>query len=151
MDAFNLERFVRAQGSGVYEAALAELGRGRKDSHWMWFIFPQVEGLGRSQISRFFAIESLDEARAFLDHPVLGARLLEATSVLLTIHAPSAKSIFGSIDAQKLQSSMTLFMRTVERFPPAGTRSVFSDVLDAYFAGTADAATDEQLARWGTS
>src|SRR4051794_25308308 len=110
-DAESLERFVVAQ-EGVHEQALREVRAGRKESHWMWFVYPQLRGLGRSEVSRFFGIASLDEARDYLAHPTLGPRLREACTAALA--APpdlSADEVFGSIDARKLQSSMTLFDR----------------------------------------
>ena len=139
-DSYDLERFVAAQNDGgTYERALGELGRGRKATHWMWFVFPQVAGLGQSATSRRFAISSLDEARAYLRHDVLGPRLIECAGVVAGTQERSAEQIFGGIDARKLQSSMTLFQRAV----PA--EAVFGQVLDRYFDGCADAATDERL------
>lgn len=140
-DPHDLERFVRAQDAGdTYGAALAELGRGRKESHWMWFVFPQVAGLGRSDAARRFAISGLDEARAYLRHPVLGPRLRDGVDAVLAITGSSAEEVFGGIDATKLRSSMTLFLRA------APDEERFSDVLDRYFGGRADEATDERLA-----
>ena len=111
-DPYDLNRFVAAQDTdGIYDLALEELRRGRKTSHWMWFVFPQIAGLGHSATSKRFAISSVEEARAFLDHPVLGPRLIECTGVVGKLQGLSAEQIFGSIDAQKLHSSMTLFMR----------------------------------------
>ena len=131
---------MSAQNAGAtYEHALEELQRGRKTSHWMWFVFPQIAGLGQSQMSRTYAISSLDEARAYLRHPVLGPRLVESARVVADSEAPSAEQIFGGIDRQKLQSSMTLFMRA----DPAQT--VFRRVLERYFGGEPDAATDQRL------
>jgi uncharacterized protein (DUF1810 family) len=139
-DAYNLERFVAAQdGGGTYDRAVQELKRGSKTSHWMWFVFPQVAGLGFSTTSRRYAISSLDEAKAYLAHPVLGPRLRECASLVVQAKAPSAERIFGDIDAQKLHSSMTLFLRA------APDEAVFQQVLDQYFGGQADAATDERL------
>ncbi len=138
--AADLERFVTAQDDGgTYLQALTELRRGRKSSHWMWFVFPQIAGLGLSATSQHFAITSLDEARAYLDHPVLGPRLRECAAVVAASDAPSAVSIFGGVDAQKLRSSMTLFARA------APEERVFSAVLDRFFAGRADEATDRLL------
>src|ERR1700751_4475955 len=103
----NLERFVRAQDDGgTYEAAVAELRAGRKRSHWMWFVFPQIAGLGQSPMSRRFSIRSLDEARAYLAHPILGPRLIECARILTGLDAPDAEEVFGGIDALKLRSSM---------------------------------------------
>jgi uncharacterized protein (DUF1810 family) len=139
-DPYNLERFVRAQNAGhVYEHALAELKQGRKMSHWMWFVFPQVAGLGHSSMSRTYAISSLDEAKAYLRHPVLGPRLLECAGTVANARAHSAEQIFGGIDAQKLRSSMTLFLRAEPGEP------VFQQVLDRYFGGVPDSATDERM------
>jgi uncharacterized protein (DUF1810 family) len=139
-DPYDLERFVSAQNSGgTYEAALGELRRGRKSSHWMWFVFPQIAGLGQSSISRKYAISSLAEAQAYLHHPELGARLRECAAVLATTEGRSAVQIFGGIDAQKLRSSMTLFARADP------TEPLFPAVLDKYFGGTADRATDDLI------
>jgi uncharacterized protein (DUF1810 family) len=139
-DPHNLQRFVDAQDQGgTYEAALAELRAGRKTSHWMWFVFPQIAGLGQSPISRRFAISSLDEARAYLAHPVLGPRLTESARALTQLSTGSADEIFGGIDALKLRSSMTLFARA------APDESGFAQVLDQYFGGVADEATDRML------
>jgi uncharacterized protein (DUF1810 family) len=138
-DPFLLRRFVEAQDSGgTYERAVAELRRGRKTSHWMWFVFPQVRGLGLSATSVRYAIGSLDEAAAYLGHPVLGPRLLECASIVAASDARSADALLGGIDAQKLQSSMTLF----ERASP-GT-AVFGTVLERYFGGARD---DQTIAR----
>lgn len=139
-DPFELERFVAAQDQGrTYAAAFAELRAGRKRSHWMWFVFPQIAGLGHSPTSVRYAISSLSEARAYLDHPVLGPRLLECTVALLELPARSAPEIFGSVDAVKLRSSMTLFAHAAPSNP------VFRQVLDTYFEGTADGATERLL------
>jgi uncharacterized protein (DUF1810 family) len=136
-DPYHLARFVAAQELvGTYQSAVAELRAGRKAGHWMWFVFPQVAGLGQSPTSRFYAISSLDEARAYLEHPVLGPRLRECAGILAGLGGHSAEAIFGGIDAVKLRSSMTLFHR-------AGTgEPLFSQVLDRYFGGEADPATD---------
>src|SRR6478672_86669 len=108
----DLERFVRAQDSGgTYQRALTELRRGRKTSHWIWFIFPQIAGLGRSAMSVWYAIASLDEARDYLAHPVLGARLRECAGLLLAVEGRTADEILGGIDVVKVRSSMTLFHR----------------------------------------
>ena len=135
---YDLDRFV-AEQEPVYESVLAELRDGRKRSHWMWFIFPQVAGLGLSEISRHFAIESLDEARAYLAHPLLGARLRECAALVLSSEAPTAKHTFGGIDARKLRSSMTLFHRA------APHEQIFSQVLERYFDCVPDEATDKLL------
>src|SRR5688572_30698624 len=107
---FDLDRFVAAQ-EGVYRSALDELRAGRKTGHWMWFVFPQVAGLGSSDMSRRYAIGSLAEARAYLAHPILGARLRECARALLAVRGRGAEAILGDIDARKLRSSMTLFHR----------------------------------------
>ncbi len=107
-DAFDLERFVRAQ-AGVIDAALAELAAGRKRSHWMWFVFPQLSALGRSETARFYGIASISEARAFLAHPLLGPRLRASVGVVMAAPAPSLHALFGSPDDLKFRSSMTLF------------------------------------------
>ena len=136
----DLERFVKAQDEGgTYERALAELRDGRKRTHWMWFVFPQLAGLGRSPTARHYAIDSLGEAREYLDHPLLGPRLRECTSVLCRLRGRSAAEILGGIDAQKLRSSMTLFMRARPQ------EAVFGQLIDRYYAGTPDSATDELL------
>ncbi len=134
----DFERFVMEQDRD-YETVLAELRRGRKTSHWIWFIFPQIAGLGRSAMSQHFAIASLDEARAYLAHPVLGARLRECVGILLAIEVRSADEIFGPLDAMKVRSSMTLFHRAAPDEPE------FRLVLERFYDGIADAATDERL------
>ncbi|HET6319530.1 MAG TPA: DUF1810 domain-containing protein [Chloroflexota bacterium] len=141
-DPYKLERFVAAQNaSGTYQRAVEELRQGRKTSHWMWFVFPQIAGLGQSQMSRMYAISSLDEARAYLRHSVLGLRLVECARAVVESSAPSAEDIFGGIDTLKLHSSMTLFSRAAPDEP------IFQTVLDRYFNGRADAATEQRLAR----
>lgn len=135
---FDLERFVEAQ-RGSYDGALRELRAGRKSGHWMWFVFPQMAGLGRSEKSRLYGIASLDEARAYLAHPVLGPRLLECVAAVLAPPTASAESMLGPVDAVKLRSSMTLFQRA------APGEAVFRQVLDRFYAGVADEATDELL------
>src|SRR6266852_9247303 len=111
-DPYNLERFVTAPNAGgTYDRALEELRRGRKTSHWMWYVFPQIAGLGQSQMSRTYAIASLAEAQAYLRHPVLGPRLIECAGIVASAQAGTAEQIFGPIDAQKLHSSMTLFLQ----------------------------------------
>ena len=135
---FDLERFVAAQ-EGVYEGALRELRQGRKTGHWIWFIFPQLAGLGRSEMSRFYGIESLAEARAYLDHPVLGARLRECVGAVLATSGRTAEEIFGSLDAMKVRSSMTLFHRAAPEVP------LFREMLDRFYAGFTDDATDTLL------
>ncbi|KAJ9157274.1 hypothetical protein NKR23_g401 [Pleurostoma richardsiae] len=131
VDKFNLERFVQAQDTrGVYEKALAELKAGQKKGHWMWYIFPQIAGLGKSAIAQKFAISSQEEAQAYLEHKVLGARLLEVTRVVADGPAASVEDLMKGmpIDALKLQSSMTLFAHVSED-------EVFKQVLDRYFGG----------------
>jgi uncharacterized protein (DUF1810 family) len=140
MEHQDLQRFVEAQDSGsTYERALEELRQGRKTSHWMWFVFPQLAGLGRSEMSRRYAIASLAEARASCEHPVLGPRMIECCKALLSHQGRSAEQILGGIDAIKLRSSMTLFARAAAR------PQVFEEVLDRYFDGGADAATERLL------
>jgi len=140
-DPYQLQRFVTAQDEGgTYDAAVAELRRGHKRSHWMWFVFPQIAGLGRSPASRTYAISSLSEARAYLAHPVLGPRLIECTRILTELSGRTAQDIFGGIDAVKLRSSMTLFAYADPANP------VFRRVLDAYFGGVPDQATERLLA-----
>ena len=139
-DPHDLERFVTAQNAGgTYDRAIGELRGGHKTSHWMWFVFPQIAGLGQSQMSRTYAISSLDEARAYLQHPVLGQRLIECTGIVASAAAQTAEQIFGGIDAQKLHSSMTLFVRA------RPNETLFKQVLDRYFDGTVDSATDQRL------
>ena len=135
---YDLDRFVVAQQS-AYDGALGELRRGRKEGHWIWFIFPQIAGLGRSVMSRRFAIASIDEARDYLAHPVLGARLRECARTLLAIEGRTAENILGPIDAMKVRSCITLFHRA------APDEDVFAQVLDRYYAGLADDATDARL------
>jgi len=140
-DSFRLRRFVEAQDTaGTYDAALAELRRGRKVGHWMWFVFPQVSGLGSSPTAREFAISGLDEARAYLAHPVLGPRLLQSARALLDGPGRDATEIFGAVDAMKLRSSMTLFLRAAGE---GGT--TFEAVLARFFGGEPDEATDARI------
>ena len=135
-DSYQLRRFVDAQDlAGTYENALAELRAGLKTGHWMWFIFPQVTGLGNSYMSRQFGISSVTEAQAYLRHPVLGPRLLECTRILTEIKGKSAAEILGATDAMKLRSSMTLFMSAAPEEP------LFRAVLAHYFHGSADQET----------
>jgi len=139
-DPFELQRFVDAQDAGgAYDAAVRELRNGRKRSHWMWFVFPQIAGLGRSAMAQHFAISGLAEARAYLAHPVLGPRLVECARILTDLPGSDAVAIFGPVDAQKLHSSMTLFAQ------PAPTEQVFQAVLEHYFADKGDAATISRL------
>ena len=136
--AFDLERFVAAQ-AGIYEGALRELKAGRKTGHWIWFIFPQLVGLGRSEMSRFYGIESVSEARAYLDHPVLGPRLRECVSAVLATSGATADQILGSLDAMKVRSSMTLFHHAAPDIP------LFSLALERFYGGVTDDATDALL------
>jgi uncharacterized protein (DUF1810 family) len=138
-DPYHLDRFVEAQAHGVHDRALAELRSGRKRSHWMWFVFPQVAGLGSSPTSRRYAVGSVEEARAYLRHPVLGPRLLECARAVLAHADLSARQLLGSPDDVKLRSSMTLFAVADDSEP------VFQQVLDAFFAGERDPRTIELL------
>jgi uncharacterized protein (DUF1810 family) len=139
-DPYDLQRFVTAQDSGgTYHRAAAELRGGRKTSHWMWFVFPQIAGLGYSPVSRTYAISSVQEARAYLAHPVLGPRLVECAAILTGLRGRSAEQVFGELDAQKLQSSMTLFMHAAPGEP------VFRQVLEEYFGGVPDSATEQRI------
>ena len=133
-----LDRFLDAQRS-VYDHVLDELRQGRKRSHWMWFVFPQIAGLGSSEMSQRYAISSLAEARAYLAHPVLGERLRECTRLVAATEGRTAEQIFGEVDAMKLRSSMTLFHRA------APDETVFGRVLARFFDGVADEATDASL------
>jgi uncharacterized protein (DUF1810 family) len=137
-DRFDLNRFVQAQEQ-VYPQALSEIKRGHKRSHWMWFIFPQIDGLGSSSTAKFYAIKSKDEAKAYLNHPLLGRRLVECAEVLLKLQGKSAEEIFGYPDDLKLRSSVTLFASVSE------PGSVFSRVLDQYYGSQPDARTRELL------
>ncbi|HSB33720.1 MAG TPA: DUF1810 domain-containing protein [Nitrospirota bacterium] len=133
-DPYDLNRFISAQ-EGIYDRVLAELRGGLKRSHWMWFIFPQIDGLGFSPTTRHYAIKSLEEAKRYLGHPVLGARLTECAEAVLAVQGRSVSDIFGYPDDMKLQSSMTLFALV------AGTNSVFERVLEKYYQGKRDART----------
>jgi uncharacterized protein (DUF1810 family) len=137
-DSFQLDRFVTAQES-TYQRALDELRRGLKTSHWMWFVFPQIAGLGYSATSQRYAISSLDEARAYLQHPVLGVRLRECAEIVASTEGRTAEQIFGGIDAMKLHSSMTLFHLAAPDQP------VFAAVLERFFGGAFDTATEERV------
>jgi uncharacterized protein (DUF1810 family) len=139
-DSFELQRFVDAQDAGgAFAAAVSELKAGRKLSHWMWFVFPQIAGLGRSAMAQRYAISGLPEAQAFRAHPVLGPRLVECADILTNLPETDAVTVFGPIDAQKLRSSMTLFALTDPREP------LFREVLDLYFNGESDDATTSRL------
>ena len=137
-DPFNLNRFVEAQDL-VYRSVIAELRAGVKQSHWMWFVFPQIAGLGFSPASQRYAISSLDEARAYLAHPVLGPRLIECAGIVAATQGRTAEQIFGGIDAMKLRSSVTLFLRA------APGEFVFARVLSEHFDGEPDPATDRLI------
>jgi uncharacterized protein (DUF1810 family) len=128
----DLSRFVDAQAGGVYEQALAELRAGRKRGHWIWFVFPQVAGLGSSETSRYYAISGLEEARDYLADPVLGPRLVESAQALLDLPGRDAIAVLGPVDAQKLRSSMTLFAVADD------DAVVFTRVLEKFFGGATD-------------
>ena len=140
-DPFDLSRFTRAQ-QGIYDSVLAELRSGRKRTHWMWFIFPQIAGLGHSPTSQHYAIKSSEEARQYLKHSVLGARLLECAEAVLAVEGRSVSDIFGYPDDMKLMSSMTLFASVAEN-----PHSVFIQVLEKYFQGKQDDRTLQLLKR----
>ena len=131
---YDLNRFLIAQ-EGVYERVLAELKGGQKRTHWMWYIFPQMEGLGYSSTAKRYSIKSIEEAQQYLNHPVLGKRLIECTQTVVALKGGSASEIFGYPDDLKFKSSMTLFEKI------AGSGSVFSSALDRYYHGERDAAT----------
>ena len=130
-DPYNLSRFENAQNK-VYAQTLFELHSGQKQTHWMWFIFPQIDGLGRSQYSTFYAIKSKQEASAYLIHSIVGARLVECVETILSVHGRSASQIFGSPDDKKLNSSMTLFAHV------SPDNSLYQQVLRKYFDGRHD-------------
>jgi uncharacterized protein (DUF1810 family) len=135
----DLERFVTAQDDdGTYRQVVAELRNGRKTSHWMWFIFPQIAGLGRSATAQAYAISDLAEAKAYLAHPVLGPRLLECAQIVASHRGLTAQQIFGGIDAMKLRSSMTLFAHADPK------QQVFRQIIDQYFTGP-DPETEQRL------
>ncbi len=133
-DTFDLDRFISAQ-ENVYETALGEIRSGRKQGHWMWFTFPQIVGLGRTEVSQLYAIKSREEAVAYLEHPVLGARLREISEALLSVQDKSATEILGTPDDLKLRSSMTLFKSV------STDNDVFLNVLDRYYEGEEDPQT----------
>jgi uncharacterized protein (DUF1810 family) len=138
-DRHDLQRFLDAQDSaGTYERVVAELGEGRKRTHWMWFVFPQLAGLGQSPTARRYAIASLEQAHAYTRHPVLGARLRECTLLVLAASGTS-EAIFGPVDSVKLRSSMTLFTRADPAEP------VFLGALDRFYRGVTDPLTDALL------
>jgi uncharacterized protein (DUF1810 family) len=142
-DPFDLQRFVDAQ-EWSFADALAELEAGRKQTHWIWFVFPQLAALGRSETARFFGIRSADEAGAYLAHPLLGPRLRQCCAALLPHRSEKAEAIMGSIDALKLRSSMTLFEAV------AADPSPFAAVLDAFYGGARDPLTLDLIGRSGT-
>ena len=137
-DPYDLSRFILAQ-ENIYDQALAELKSGHKRSHWMWYIFPQIAGLGESTFSKHYAIKSVEEARHYLIHPILGTRLLECTTAVLAVEGRSAAEIFGYLDDLKFKSSMTLFGSV------AGPRSVFVRIRAKYFDGDYDVKTVQLL------
>lgn len=139
-DPYRLSRFVEAQ-EPVYETVLRELEHGRKESHWMWFIFPQIAGLGHSPTAQRFAVSSLDEARAYLAHPLLGSRLIQCTRTVNAVRGRTAHQIFGSPDDMKLRSSMTLFRKAASDPEP------FTTAIDRYFDGEADQRTLDIVAQ----
>lgn len=138
-DPFDLARFVTAQNhDGTYDTALSELREGHKQSHWMWFVLPQLAGLGRSATAQRYAVSGRDEARAYLAHPVLGSRLVECAEALHALESTDATRVLGATDAQKLQSSMTLFELAAHSTLRA---AVFASVLEHYFGGQRDERT----------
>ena len=139
-DGFDLQRFLTAQARGdIYDRALDELRRGRKQSHWMWYVFPQIAGLGESTMAQRYAISSLAEAQAYVAHDVLGPRLVECARVLVDLAGRDPVQVVGAVDSLKLRSSMTLFERADPREP------VFGEVLEQYFGGRRDPATIDRL------
>jgi uncharacterized protein (DUF1810 family) len=141
-DPYDLDRFVTAQDAGgSYQHAVGELRNGRKTSHWMWYVFPQIAGLGQSPTSQFYAVSSIDEARAYLAHPVLGPRLRECAEILAGLSGRTAEQIFGGIDAMKLRSAMTLFHQADP------SEAVFGQVLEQYFGGVGDLSTERLLSQ----
>ncbi len=143
VDPFDLERFVEAQDrDGTYGRALAELTGGRKQSHWIWFVFPQIEGLGSSPTARRYAIGSLAEAAAYLEHPTLGPRLIVAAEALLALPTGDATCVLGELDAMKLHSSMALLDRV------GNTAPAFQRVVDEFYAGEPDERTARRVQGW---
>ena len=136
MNQYNLNRFIEAQEM-TYKSAMLELARGRKDSHWIWYIFPQIDGLGNSETTKVYSLKSLEEGRAYLDHSVLGPRLVEACEILLSLKDASMNKVMGFPDDLKLLSSMTLFETFSE------SNSVFTRIIEVYFDGERDEATLE--------
>jgi uncharacterized protein (DUF1810 family) len=141
-ESYDLERFVKAQG-GIYPVALAELRAGQKRSHWMWFVFPQLAGLGASPTAQAYAIRSLAEARAYLAHPVLGPRLVECVQAANAVKERSAGDIFGYPDELKFRSSLTLFLLAAA----SAGKAPFQRALDKYFDGQVDQVTLQKLGR----
>ncbi|HEX8594588.1 MAG TPA: DUF1810 domain-containing protein [Pseudomonas sp.] len=140
-DPYNLQRFVDAQ-EPIFEHVLQELRAGQKRSHWMWFVFPQIQGLGHSETAKFYAITCLEEARAYLQHPVLGPRLEQCAQIIEPLIQRTARQIFGSPDDMKLHSSMTLFAMADPQ------RRIFQDLLAIFFDGVPDPSTLERLKAW---
>ena len=134
MDQYNLNRFIEAQMT-TYEGAMLELTRGRKESHWIWYIFPQIEGLGRSDTAKLYSIKSLEEGRVYLEHPVLGPRLVEACEILLSLKEASMDEVMGFPDDLKLLSSMTLFEVVSD------SNSIFTKMIEFYYEGRRDKAS----------
>jgi len=136
MDQYNLNRFLEAQMT-TYEGAMLELARGRKESHWIWYVFPQIEGLGRSETAKLYSIKSLEEGRAYLEHPVLGQRLIEACEIILSLKDVSMDEVMGFPDDLKLLSSMTLFEALSD------SSSIFTKIIEIYFDDERDEASLE--------
>jgi len=131
MDQYNLNRFIEAQMT-IYEGAMLEIARGRKESHWVWYIFPQIEGLGRSDTAKLYSIKSLEEGRSYLEHSVLGPRLIEACEILLNLNDASMDEVMGFPDNLKLLSSMTLFESVSD------SNSIFTSIINVYFDNEPD-------------
>ena len=140
MDKYNLNRFIEAQVDS-YESAMGELSRGRKSGHWIWYIFPQIDGLGSSDITKLYSIKSIEEAQAYLEHPVLGERLIESCEILLRLEDLSISDIMGFPDDLKLKSSMTLFAQVSPQ------SSIFSEVLSKYYEDDLDQTSLEIIKR----
>ena len=140
MDQYNLSRFIEAQ-ERTYKGAMLELARGRKDSHWTWYIFPQIDGLGNSETTKIYSIKSLEEGRAYLKHPILGQRLVDACEILLNLKDVSINEVMGFPDDLKLLSSMTLFELA------GNHNSIFSEIINLYFEGERDNKTIEIVAK----
>lgn len=137
-DQYNLQRFVTAQ-QAIFDIVHEELSKGKKRSHWMWFIFPQIQGLGHSEMAFRYAISSLDEAKAYLEHPLLGPRLRDCSTLVAAVDRRSIEDIFGFPDYMKFQSSMTLFARATP------DNQIFNECLRKYFDGEADQSTLSRL------